>query len=324
MNDPHASTAKPGTTGETHTVASTARFITRSLLVASYDRNDAALLPAGGRDLYRRLLLAAGDRWFVRAAKSRVFRAVFLTAADFLLPGIILHYLVRKRCLEEFLRRACAPDDPAAGGCRQVVVLGAGLDTLPWRWHGERPDLSFVELDRPAALRIKDEAVSTAAPRGRNLTFLPADLGVETLTEALRRSPAFDPAVPTVFLAEGLLMYLPPERVQSLFREIAALAAAGTAHFFAFTFMEACPDGWIGFRHSNPIVDWWLRRQGEPFRWSQSPATLAAFLESVGFTLRELVSDDALRARYLAPAGLPHAPMAEGECLAFAQTNIAP
>lgn len=310
-------TANPGRTPPRP--AGTTRFITRNLLVASYDQRYDTLLPANSRELSERLLLAAGDRWFVRMAQNRVFRAIFRPAVRLLLPRIVPHYLARKRCLEEWLLRACDQD-----GCRQVVILGAGLDTLAWRLHASRPGLSFIELDRPPALDIKAAAMTAAGTQRHNLSFLPADLGDETLAEALHRSPGFDAALPTFFLAEGLLMYLTPERVRALFFEIAALGTAGVSHRFAFTFMEAHPDGWIGFRHSNPIVTWWLRRQGEPFRWSQAPDTLAAFLEPLGFTLRELVSGDGLRARCLIPAGLRDLPLAVGECLAFAQTGTIP
>ena len=162
-------------------------------------------------------------------------------------------------------------------------------------------------------------------PRQQNLTFLPVDLASETLTVALERCPAFDPAVPTLFIAEGLLMYLPPGRVRSLLREIAALGIAGRGfHSFAFTFMEGRADGRIGFRRSNPLVSWWLRWQGEPFRWSCDPDELTGLLAQTGWHLGELVSGDTLRARYLAPAGLPRAPLAMGEWLAFAQTGARP
>ena len=130
MQVDHRPTAKPEQTDAPEAAAGTARFIARSLLIASREPAYAALLPAGSGDFCARLLVAAGDQKFVRAAASRVLRAAFQTAVDFLLPGIIPHYLARKRCLEDWLRRACLSPGPAGGHCRQVVVLGAGLDTL--------------------------------------------------------------------------------------------------------------------------------------------------------------------------------------------------
>lgn len=297
-------------------VAGTARFIARNLLAASHESRYAAILPAGAGDACRHLLTATGDAAFVRAVGNRLFRGAFRAGADFLLPGIVLHYLARKRCLEDWVRQAMDEE-----GCERVAVLGAGLDTLAWRLHRARPGVRFVELDRPAALRIKRAALAAAGePLPSNLSFLPLDLAHGTLAQALAAGGAFGPSVRTLFLAEGLLMYLPPERVASLLREVAAWGTADRPVRFAFTFMEARADGRIRFRRSSPLVHWWLRWQGEPFRWSVAPDKLAAFLSPLGWRLRELVSGDDLRTRCLLPAGLRDEPLALGEWLALAET----
>jgi methyltransferase (TIGR00027 family) len=303
--------------------AGTARFISRSLVIASHERRYASILPPESAGLARQLLLAAGDRWFVRAAASSAFRVACRGAEWGFLPGIILHYIVRKNCLEQWLRRACDPAQTGAGACRQIVVLGAGLDTLGWRLHREDAALSIIEVDRPAALRVKASAMTGEWARRENLTFLAADLGEESLAEALERAPSFKRGAPALFLAEGLLMYLTQERVGALFREIAAFGGTGCPVSLAFTFMEEPADGRIGFRESSRFVDCWLRWKGEPFRWAHDPRKLAEFLAQNGLRLCELMSDDHLRDRYLEPAGLPHARLAVGEMLAFAQT-IAP
>lgn len=307
-------------TAEPQASAGTARFIARSLLIASYERRYASLLPAESAALARELLLAAGDRWFVRAAASSAFRAACRGAEGAFLPGIILHYLVRKHCLEQWVRRACDIAQTGAGACRQIVVLGAGLDTLGWRLHRKDPSLSIIEVDRSAALRVKASAMTGEWARQPNLTFLAADLGMESLSEALARAPSFKPGAPVLFLAEGLLMYLTQERVSALLREIASFGGTGCPISLAFTFMEQPADGRIGFRHSSRLVDWWLRWKGEPFRWALDPQKLAEFLRQNGLRLCELATDVTFRTRYLEEAGLPHARLAVGEFLAFAQT----
>ena len=214
-------------------VAGTARFIARCLLIASQEPRYAALCPAGVGERCRRLLAAAGYQTFVRTAGNRCFRCVFRAAVDFLLPGIIAHYLARKRCLEDWIRNA---------PCRQVVVLAAGLDTLAWRLAEELPDVRFIEVDRPATLRVKTLALSQETPP--NLTFLAADLACESPTRILEQDPAFVPSAPTLFVLEGLSMYLPPARVRSLLAEI---VASDGGRVLAFAFMERRADGRIKF-----------------------------------------------------------------------------
>ena len=246
----------------------------------------------------------------MRAGGYAWFRSIFLAGVDFLLPGIVAHYLARKRCLEDWLR---------VTSCRQVVVLGAGLDTLAWRWCVERPGVRFIEVDRPDALRVKTRALGGPTPS--NLTFLCADVGREALARILEKDAAFDPAVPTLFIAEGLCMYLTLARVRALFAEI---AASGGPRVLAFTFMEGRADGRIKFRRSHPLVDRWLRWQGEPFQWSFPPDEIAGLLNETGWRGPELVGPDALRDRYLTPAGLRDAPLAAGEWLALTQNSRVP
>lgn len=307
--------SSPGKSGESVKVAGTARFIARNLLIASREPRCAALVPPGSEELHRRLLATAEEKWFLQAAQRQFFRAAFRAVVDWLLPGIVLHYLARKRCLEDWVRRETGHD-----GCRQVVVLGAGLDTLAGRLSHERPGVRFVEMDRRPALRIKEEALASAEAKPPNLGFLVADIGCEPLKRTLGQNSMFDPAAPTLFVAEGLCMYLPPARVESLLAEAAALGTEDGPNVFAFTFMEAREDGDIRFRRSHPLVRWWLRWQGEPFRWAISPDELPAFLARAGWWVRELVSADDLRARYLLPAGLRDAPLAVGEWLVLAET----
>ena len=61
--------------------------------------------------------------------------------------------MLRKRWIESRVRAKIA------AGASQVVVLGAGLDTLGVRLASERPDLRVVEIDHPATLAVKRSVV---------------------------------------------------------------------------------------------------------------------------------------------------------------------
>ncbi|OLO99782.1 SAM-dependent methyltransferase [Mycolicibacterium porcinum] len=117
----------------------------------------------------------------------------------------------------------------AAGkaGIRQAVILASGLDSrayrLPW------PDGTVVyEIDQPEVIEFKTRTLADlgAEPTAERRT-VPIDLRDDW--PAALRAAGFDPAAPTAWCAEGLLIYLPPEAQDRLFDNIAALSAPGSA-----------------------------------------------------------------------------------------------
>lgn len=92
-----------------------------------------------------------------------------------------------------------------ARGVTQIIVLGAGFDTLACRLHRGQPAVHFFELDHPATQVPKQQALDP----GTNLTFLPIDLATDSPSAVLRACPSFSADKPTLFIAEGLLMYFP-------------------------------------------------------------------------------------------------------------------
>lgn len=163
---------------------------------------------------------------FVRAAPGcagwpRRFDEVPDGDADPLWGRLARFFGLRTRFFDDFLLSA------AAGGCRQVVVLGAGLDSrafrLPW------PEGSAVfEIDQEEVLAFKRSVLDTmgAVPRAARFA-LAADLR-EDWTSALIAA-GFDPTRPTAWLAEGLLPYLPPAAEHELLAAIDAHSAPGSA-----------------------------------------------------------------------------------------------
>jgi methyltransferase (TIGR00027 family) len=130
-----------------------------------------------------------------------------------------------------------------AGGVRQVALLGAGLDTRPYR------------LDLPATFAAKEPVLAGAVARCRRHTVA-VDLATDW-TGALRAA-GFDPARPTLWLAEGLVFYLSVDQIHALLRRAGALSAAGS-RFLADVMGTARFDGPLmaryreyGARHGIP------------------------------------------------------------------------
>ncbi len=273
--------------------SATARLIARSLLLLSQDPAGSLLVPPRCAETSAWFLAACGENpvRFQRLAQQSWFRRLLLQAEQLTAPGILMHYVLRKRWIEEAVREGLA------AGAQQVVVLGAGFDTLAWRLDREYPKVEFWEFDHPATQAAKQAALAAHEPPAANLYFGTLNLAAERLKEALVSAPGYQLQLETVFVAEGLLMYLEPEQVTTLFRD--AQAASGPGSRFAFTFLEPQADGRTGFAGRNRFVNWWLRRRGEPFRWGASHREVKSFLNASGWRLQEIIAPPDLRRRYL-------------------------
>lgn len=110
-------------------------------------------------------------------------------------------------------------------GVAQVVLLAAGMDTRAYRLKIPA-EVSWFELDRPELLALKDhELATTAAPR-----CVRHAIGVDLTGDwpTALAAVGFDPAQPTVWLVEGLIVYLEAAAVHRLLDQITALSAVGS------------------------------------------------------------------------------------------------
>lgn len=236
---------------------------------------------------------------------NAVFRAACRTLERLTLPGILLHYALRKQRLRQHAHAAIAD------GCTQVVVLGAGLDTISMELQARYRSLRCIEIDHPATQAGK---ITAAGRPGQGIAFIAADLGQHGLAEVLDRCPAFQRGAATLFIAEGLLMYLPLAAVASLFAQMAALAPGSQ---IAFTWMAPQADGKPNFDRRSRLVDLWLRWRGEPFLSGLAPAHLPAFLAASRCALHDVgASADVLGQ---AGAGMCGVPLG-GEYICLART----
>ncbi|HEY1704704.1 MAG TPA: SAM-dependent methyltransferase [Trebonia sp.] len=134
--------------------------------------------------------------------------------------------VTRTRFFDDYLTRA-------AGGCAQVVLLAAGLDTRAFRLTWPAGTRMF-ELDFPGVLAFKDTVLGSAGavPRCQRTT-VPCDL--RTDWAAALTATGFDPAVPTAWLAEGIVIYLSPTEADQLFSRVTGLSAPGSQLSFEHT-----------------------------------------------------------------------------------------
>jgi methyltransferase (TIGR00027 family) len=267
----------------------TAKLIAASMVLLGSDARTRRLLAPGSAALSEHFLAGAADapradRWLSASARRPWSRAAWRALERCVLPGIVQHYALRKRWIEQ----RC--DAALRAGVERVVVLGAGFDTLGCRLGQRGAGIEVIEIDHPATQAAKRRAVATLLPPLQAPPhFIACDLAREAFPAALLKD-----ARPTLVIAEGLLMYLDAERVHRLFDELHALSPAGV--HFVFSHLVQWPDGRAGFRPYSRLVDAWLAWRGEPFTWALAPAALPALLAQHRFTLIDGAAGDALAA----------------------------
>jgi methyltransferase (TIGR00027 family) len=117
--------------------------------------------------------------------------------------------------------------DAAAAGCRQVVVVGAGLDARAFRLDWPI-DVHLFELDLPEVLAFKDDVLTTAEalPRCQRVP-VPLDLQDPDWPARLIDG-GFSPEQPVAWIVEGLVPYLTADAAERLLVEITRHSAPGS------------------------------------------------------------------------------------------------
>ena len=127
--------------------------------------------------------------------------AVAEARADPALRGLRLYVAMRSRFAEDAARRAIAR------GVRQIVVLGAGLDTFAYRVEPVE-GLRVTEVDHPATQAEKRRRLAAAAIAApSHVVYAACDFESESLAGALAAS-GFDAGRPSFFLWLGVVPYL--------------------------------------------------------------------------------------------------------------------
>jgi methyltransferase (TIGR00027 family) len=284
----------------------TALLIAASLVLLHYDPKYSRAVSETSAALCARVLKTHSwqTRLLLKIVRQGWFRAIAKAIERITIPGILLHYALRKKCIAQLARAALID------GTKQVVIIGAGFDSLGIELSREFPGAQFWEIDHPATQSAKLRAVSKIDNGGFHL--LAMDLSVTPLGGKALMASEFDPVQPTFWVAEGLLMYLPAAVVSSLMMTLRNLCAPASQ--VVFTFMERQNDGRIRFRSQSKLVDSWLRKRGEPFLWGITRDELVDFLRP--WRVVRFFDDNNLRET---EPGFTGEPIASGELICLAE-----
>jgi|SRR3990172_4889676 len=185
-----------------------------------------------------------------------------------------LIHVLRTRYIDDYVRECIRR------GVLQVVILGAGYDSSPYRLPEMQSGVLVFEVDEPDTSTAKKEKVKELFGKlPPQVRYIEVDFVKETL-EDLRKKlllAGYDLMKKTVFTLGGVVPYLTPEAVDNLLHFIVSSSPRGSSVIFTYHHMEECSESFT--RIAQQIAE-----LGEPFRFSLNPLQVEKFLSERGFT----------------------------------------
>jgi len=279
----------------------TAYTVLQGVLFTATKPGFEALVDQSTREACRKVLSASAEgKKRLRQLDSPLFRTLAPLMEKAVLPGITLHYVLRKRYIRDAVEKAIAE------GFTQVVNLGAGFDTLAWELHSRFPGVNFIEIDHPATSEQKQKIL--AADTGDNLHLLEVDFSKTDAKGALSNFSGFDASRSTFYICEGVLMYLKLPDVERLFKGMKELTNTCTRFVFSCVAPMSGKETNCGW-----LLRLYLMIKSEPLNWEIEQHAVEAFVDAQGYKLLDLAGTDQLKNRYL--SSLRHGTLHRGEYL---------
>jgi methyltransferase (TIGR00027 family) len=239
-------------------------------------------------------LLSSPYRIFARVAHLPLIGKLVYAILDLGWPYTRSSAVVRTRAIDDLVR------DAIRRGARQLVLLGAGLDSRGSRLD-EAGEIAVFEVDHPATQRVKKQRFHACMGKlPANIRYVAMDFERDALEAKLLES-GYDPAVRAVVVWEGVIDYLTESAVQSTLAVLARLLAPSSALIFTYTY-KGVMDGSEPFPGARRWRTW-SRVSGEPFLFGFNPEMLVEILKPHLFLLQSDASTEEIARCYCSPPG---------------------
>jgi methyltransferase (TIGR00027 family) len=204
--------------------------------------------------------------------------------------GIYEYTIARTKYVDMVFKEALAK------GLDQILIFGAGFDTRALRLRSEDSDTRIFELDTSITQRAKlkqYEKRGVSIPS--NVRFISIDFDKDSLVERLREA-RFEIGERSLFVLEGLLMYLQPESVDETFKMIARLAGEGSE--VVFDYVQGSVLRQEGKYYGEREIMRTVEKAGECWYFGIEEGEVGQFLEKYGLRLVEQKGAQGLEQMY--------------------------
>ena len=164
----------------------------------------------------------------VKLSKFRIIQNLFKNV--FSPKGIYEYVIARTKFIDSVFKNA------VLNKFNQILIFGAGFDTRGIRFLNENTATKVFELDVPITQQAKiNQFQKRKIKLHPDIIFIPINFNKESITEKLNEF-GFKKNLKTLFLLEGLLMYLDKKAVNNTFKLINEFAGSGSEVIFDYIY----------------------------------------------------------------------------------------
>jgi methyltransferase (TIGR00027 family) len=190
--------------------------------------------------------------------------------------------------------------DALESGFPQAVILGAGMDTRALRFADKNTSTRVFELDLPRTQEPKREILARKrVPLPEQLTFTPIDFNKQSLSEVLTAA-GYVADQRTLFLWEGVVMYLTPDAVNGTLAFIRDSSAEGSRVVFDYVHASVLRQEHRYYGEAAIFAT--VSRAGEGWTFGIEEGGIEGFLSERGFGLVSHYTSSDLEREYLTSA----------------------
>ena len=224
------------------------------------------------------------------AAKNPEEYRVLVARNESLVPGASNSLVARVRFFDDVVKSSIN------NGLEQLVIIGAGYDTRAYRIEG-LDKIQVFEIDHPSTQKIKIKKIKEIFKSQPNhVTYIPLDLEIDKLGQELLKT-RYNGSKKTLFIMEGLLMYISPEIVDKIFSFIVHNSGKGSSILFDYiplSVVEGTCELEAGHNWQKGVTE-----AGEPFKFGISEGSTESFLNQRGFKMiKNMTSEDYKKAYF--------------------------
>jgi methyltransferase (TIGR00027 family) len=215
--------------------------------------------------------------WFRNTIRLPFARTIFTRVVA---PKGIYEYVIsRTKYIDSVFNQAILQN------FNQILIFGAGFDSRAIRFQNKIGQIKIFELDVIVTQQSKIKQYQRRKLMiPENLTFIPIHFDKDSLSNKLDES-GFQKDLKSLFILEGLIMYLQPESVDFTFRTIQDYSGQGS--WIVFDTVHDSVIKQVGKHYGEYGIVETVSKAGERWTFGLNEEQMIQFLKIYGMELKD-------------------------------------